>query len=415
MVELQEELTTADAERAAQIRLELDDLAQSFSTLQQLDAIEQESPELRALLEQQSEAVRQLSALAVLRDELSVDAELAGSGVVVVSPAEEVVPVTTGVARAAAVSLVIGILLGAAVAYVLALRSQTFDDRLQPEAVLGAGLLAEVPSFTEAGLRTQLPVRDAASSSTAESYRFVATALEMRSRAEGALLDGDDAAPPGGSRSFVVVSAEPGDGKTVTAANIALAAARDGFKVLAIDTDFDDQALTRLLAGSDAPRHGLPELVGGRVTLESVLAVVEFDVDLIAGHRTMPGGLHLLGRGQTMVAPADFFSIGATRQLLADVTSDYEFVVIDTPPLLHRAYASTVINMAQQAVVVVAHGSKGSTANDLRDRLELIGTPIAGYVYVKAPVRRELTGSRRPEPGSPDAGGPELEPTTATH
>jgi Mrp family chromosome partitioning ATPase/capsular polysaccharide biosynthesis protein len=415
LVELQAELPTADAERSGQIRLELDDIAKSFATLQQLDAIEQESPELRALLEQQSEAVRQLSALAVLRDELSVDAELAGSGVVVVSPAEEVVPVTTGMARAAAVSLVIGVMIGAAVAYVLALRTQTFDDRLQPEAILEAGLLAEVPSFTEAGLRTQLPVRDAASTSTAEAYRFLATALEMRSRAGGPVVDGDGAALSGGSRSFVVVSAEPGDGKTVTAANIALAAARDGFKVLAVDADFDDQALTRLLVGTESPRYGLPELVGGRITLERVLEVIEFDVDRIAGHRTMPGALHLLGRGQTMVAPADFFSIGATRQLLANVTSEYEFVVVDTPPLLHRAYASTIINMAQQAVVVVAHGSKGSTAHDLRDRLELIGTPIAGYVYVKAPVRRELIGSRRTEPTDTEPGGPELEPTTATH
>ncbi len=201
----------------------------------------------------------------------------------------------------------------------------------------------------------------------------------------------------------------------MTAANIALAAARDGFKVLAVDADFDDQALTRLLVGTESPRYGLPELVGGRITLEGVLEVIEFDIDRIAGHRTMPGALHLLGRGQTMVAPADFFSIGATRQLLANVTSEYEFVVIDTPPLLHRAYASTIINMAQQAVVVVAHGSKGSTAHDLRDRLELIGTPIAGYVYVKAPVRRELIGSRRTEPTDPEPGGPELEPTTATH
>ncbi len=198
LVELQAELPTADSERSGQIRLELDDIAKSFATLQQLDAIEQESPELRALLEQQSEAVRQLSALAVLRDELSVDAELAGSGVVVVSPAEEVVPVTTGMARAAAVSLVIGVMIGAAVAYVLALRTQTFDDRLQPEAILEAGLLAEVPSFTEAGLRTQLPVRDAASTSTAESYRFLATALEMRSRAGGPVVDGDGTALPGG-------------------------------------------------------------------------------------------------------------------------------------------------------------------------------------------------------------------------
>jgi Mrp family chromosome partitioning ATPase/capsular polysaccharide biosynthesis protein len=414
LVALQAELPTVDAERAAQIRLELDDIAQSFATLQQLDAIEQESPELRALLEQQSEAVRQLSALAVLRDELSVDAELAGSGVVVVSPAEEVVPVTTGMARAAAVSMVIGILLGGTVAYVLALRTQTFDDRLQPEAILGAGLLAEVPSFVEAGLRTQLPVREAASSATAESYRFLATALEMRSRAEGP-VDGDGTARPGGSRSFVVVSAEPGDGKTVTAANIALAAARDGLKVLAVDADFDDQALTSLLAGTDSPRYGLPELVGGRITLDQVLEVVDFDIDRIAGRRTMPGALHLLGRGQTPVAPADFFSIGATRELLASVTGEYEFVVIDTPPILHRAYASTIINMAHQAVVVVAHGSKGSTAHDLRDRLELIGTPIAGYVYVKAPVRRELIGSRRSEPSDPGPGGPELEPTTATH
>ncbi len=403
LVELQAELPGADADRAAQIRVELDDLAQSFETMGLLDSIERESPELRALLEQQSEAVRQLSALAVLRDELSVDAELAGSGVAVVSPAEEVVPVGTGVGRAGAVSLVLGILLGAAVAYFLSQRTQIFDDRLQPEPVLGAGLLAEVPSFAESGLKTPTPVRDAASSSVAESYRFLTTALEMRSRAESPPLDRHGGVLPGGARSIVLVSAEPGEGKTVTAANIALGAARDGYQVLAIDADFDDQGLTRLLAGT-TPRYGLPDLVGTRIPVEKVLGVVEFDVDLVARRRTMPGVLHILGRGQVTVAPADFFSIGATREMLATVTKDYDFVVIDTPPLLHRAYASTVIDMANQAVVVVAHGSKLATAHEVRDRLELIGTPIAGYVYTKAPLRRELTGSRRADEPEVDRG-----------
>lgn len=140
LVSLQSRLSTAEVTQVGRIRAELDDVVRTFETMQLVDSIEIETPELRALLEQQSEAVRQLSALAVLRDQLAVDAELAGSGVVVVSPAEEVVPVGTDMARAAAVCLVVGSLLGAIVALLRTQRAHTLDNHIDnhvyPEPII---------------------------------------------------------------------------------------------------------------------------------------------------------------------------------------------------------------------------------------------------------------------------------------
>ena len=252
---------------------------------------------------------------------------------------------TTGMARAAAVSLVIGVMLGAAVAYLLTLRTQTFDDRLQPEAILEAGLLAEVPSFTEAGLRTQtagqgrrihvdrrvvpLPrhrvgdeVEGGGTGRRRRRHGATRWSALVRRRLRRARRrqDGDrgEHRPgggegrvqgPGGRRRFRRPGSDP--------------------------SPRGDRAAPVRTARVGGRAHHTGEGARGRRVRHRPHRRASNDAGSAPPPRTA---------GQTMVAPADFFSIGATRQLLAGVTAEYEFVVVDTPPLLHRAYASTVID-----------------------------------------------------------------------
>jgi hypothetical protein len=58
--------------------------------------------------------------------------------------------------------------------------------------------------------------------------------------------------------------------------------------------------------------------------------------------------------------------------------------------MLQVAYASTLARYVDRVVVVVPHGGSVTRIEDLAQRLQLIGTPVAGYVYNWAPLRRDM-------------------------
>ena len=135
-----------------------------------------------------------------------------------------------------AVALAAGLFAGVGLAYLLASRRRVFRDRMEPELILGVPLLADIPDFTQEGLTTLLPVRDEPRSASAEAFRFAAASLELKMNRQEA-------------KSLAIISPTLGAGKSTVLANIALAAARQGSRVLVIDADFGNQALTTLLEG----------------------------------------------------------------------------------------------------------------------------------------------------------------------
>ncbi len=73
-------------------------------------------------------------------------------------------------------------------------------------------------------------------------------------------------------------------------------------------------------------------------------------------------------------------------------SGEYDFVIIDVPPLLQIAYAGTIAGRAGTAVVIVPHGGRVAELEEEKDRLDLSTTAVAGYVYNKAPRRTEGAG-----------------------
>ncbi len=90
---------------------------------------------------------------------------------------------------------------GVGLAYLLSSRRRVFHDRTEPEAYLGAPLLADIPDFAEEGLKTRLPVRESPRSAAAEAFRFATASLELKLARQQA-------------KSLVVISATLGTGKS---------------------------------------------------------------------------------------------------------------------------------------------------------------------------------------------------------
>jgi Mrp family chromosome partitioning ATPase/uncharacterized protein involved in exopolysaccharide biosynthesis len=339
-------------------------------------AVEADHPDRAALVVLNDEAHQRLTDLQARRDQLAVDADLVSNGVVFYSPAEVAVASSPGVFIV--LGALAGLVIGAGLAVLLTSRRRRFTSRSEPEIVLNARLLADVPNFKEERLDSPLPVVNAPTSAAAEAFRFVSASISLQQMWPA----NDD-----GSKNFksvIAVSAGLFEGKTVICANTALAAAREGHKVLVVDADFGNQQLTELLVGSDVPLVGMTDVTAGTVSLQNAVVSISHDG---------AGSIHLLSRGTVSVQAPDFFASPDTKALFFSLSEIYDLVIIDSPPLLRVAYATTLARLADRAMVIVAHGEDTHSVEELREQMDLVGIPAIGYVYNFAPLRSEMTTS----------------------
>jgi capsular exopolysaccharide synthesis family protein len=144
-------------------------------------------------------------------------------------------------------------------------------------------------------------------------------------------------------RTFVITSAAMGEGKTLTALNLAwLLAQTEGVRCLLIDSDLRQPCATEYLA-IDAPR-GLSEVLGGELSLRE--AVVRLD----------PAGLYLLPGGQARDDVAELLSGPTYAGVIAEARRQFDFIIIDAPPLGIFTDANVLINRADGALMVVRAG-----------------------------------------------------------
>ncbi len=377
VVALNSELQTAEGDRLDEVRARLADVRSFIAVYQTIQGIGRSNPDLDALQAELNQVLERKAALLDRRDNVTVDAEMAPDTIAFESIAREAVPSGgSGPGRVLAVSLVLGLLAGVGTAYILGTRRNVFHDRLEPEQVLGAPMLAEIPEFADEGLETKLPVRDQPRSAAAEAFRFLATSVELKMLNRGV-------------QTVAVLSATLGAGKSTVLANLALASARKGTRVLLIDADFGNQALTALLredgvlpVGGDELPMGLTDVVSGEVEFNDAVMAIE----------AAPGvEINLLGRGRQPVTAAELVRSPQVRELFAEMKDDFDVVFVDAPPLLQVAYASTLASYADSAMLVVEHGGSVSQVREARSRLDLIDVPVGGYVYNRSPLRKEMT------------------------
>ncbi len=364
----------ATPEEFARTAAILNEIGLEIQTLRSALANEDEDPDIQTLQAQYDDIRARISSLQAVRDQRAIDAELVSTGVVFYDPAVD--PVRSSAVTLAVFGFLMGAVIGSAAALPLARRRRRFGSRTEPEASLGAPLLADVPSFFEERLSTTLPTVDAPVSAAAESFRFVAAAVALQ---RDRLVDGT---PGRAFTSVVVTSTSVSEGKTIVVANTAFAAAREGNRVLVIDADYGDQGLTRLLAGSVVPRAGLADVITGTAALNDAIVRVPMEE---------AGSVDLLSGGSVPGSAFDFLSSATVKDLFDVLAERYNLILIDGPPLPRVAYSTTLVRLADRVMVVVSHGSDMRGTEELRRRLELVDTPLVGYVYNLAPLRAEMT------------------------
>ncbi|MFN7986172.1 MAG: polysaccharide biosynthesis tyrosine autokinase [Thermoanaerobaculia bacterium] len=192
----------------------------------------------------------------------------------------------------------------------------------------------------------------------AEAYRAFRTAL-LLSRA-------------GGVKMIVVTSAHAREGKTTTAANLAVVLGQLGKKVLLIDGDLHKPRLHETMA------------ISNRVGLVSVLAE---GVDAAkAIQRTAAPGVMVMTSGPTSPNPSVLLASGAMANLLAAARASADYVVVDSPPVNLVADALILSNLAD-GVVLCVQGGVTPRENVLRarDALRRSGANVLGVLVNAVP------------------------------
>jgi capsular exopolysaccharide synthesis family protein len=171
------------------------------------------------------------------------------------------------------------------------------------------------------------------------------------------------AEPP---RVLLVASPSPGEGKTTVAVNLAIALAQRG-KTCLIDGDLRQAAVTQKFTGP----HGLTDVLAGSALLESVLQDIP-DVE----------NLMLLPVGSATQNPGELVASGPMGAILSAVRQRFQYVVIDSSPLIPFADGRTMATLTDGVVLV---GRWGSTTREALIRsveiLSEVHAPVLGIVF----------------------------------
>jgi len=169
------------------------------------------------------------------------------------------------------------------------------------------------------------------------------------------------------SRLLMVTSPEPGDGKTTTAVNLAIAMALSGRKVLLVDADMRRPQVHKMLGIERGP--GLADvLTGGR------------PADFV--RETIVDGLSCLTAGVPEVPPTELLDTERMRALIRESTERFDVVILDTPPVL-AATDPIVVAPHCDAILVVASADKTDfrALSQVEKTLDAIGVPIGGVIF----------------------------------
>jgi Mrp family chromosome partitioning ATPase len=88
--------------------------------------------------------------------------------------------------------------------------------------------------------------------------------------------------------------------------------------------------------------------------------------------------------GQRTIDPAGYFRTGEFHRSMSLIKDGTDVVIVDAPPILAVAETSAIAAHVDGIVLVVTRGTRLSRLEEVRQRLEFVGTPLIGYVFNRA-------------------------------
>ena len=192
-------------------------------------------------------------------------------------------------------------------------------------------------------------------SSIAEQFRTVRTSIQFSS------VDTD-------LQSVVVISPNPAEGKSTIAANLAVVFAQQGKRVLLIDSDLRKPTVHYTFHTEN--HVGLSNVLTRQVTLQEAVKTSRQE------------NLWVLTSGPIPPNPSELLGSKGMNALLDEVKNEYDFVILDSPPILSVTDAQVLANLTDGVVLVISSGNtKIDSAKKAKELLESAKAKILGVVH----------------------------------
>lgn len=260
--------------------------------------------------------------------------------------------------------IILGGIIGLAVGIAIATLRTVLDNRIHTlhdiEALTDRPVLGGIAYDPEATKRPLIVHADPRSP-RAESFRSLRTNLQF--------LNVD-----AGPRIFVISSAGPGEGKSTTTANLAIALAETGARVALVDGDL---RLPRVADYMDIEGSvGLTDVLIGRIDVADAL------------QKWGTNDLFVLPSGQVPPNPSEMLGSAAMDQVLAPLGEYFDYVLIDAPPLLLVTDAAVVGSKTRGVIIAAASGkTKKQELEGAVRSLETAGVNLLGVVVTMLPTK----------------------------
>ncbi|HEY7442250.1 MAG TPA: polysaccharide biosynthesis tyrosine autokinase, partial [Vicinamibacterales bacterium] len=306
------------------------------------------------VLQREAESHRQIYETLLQRaKETGVSTELRTSNVRIVDPAET--PRAPARPRQG-FNLILGLLGGSLFGLGLAFFFEYLDDRVKsPEDIrthLKLPTLGMLPALSKQLTNGEYPlVSNGAPSSFVEAVRSVRTNVLF-------------ASPEEKVRSILVTSPAPNEGKTLVASNLAISLAQAGQRVLLIDADMRKPALHQVFLLCQEP--GLSNLIVGRAKASESI------------QKSTVRGLWVMTAGRTPPNPAELLGSQRLRVFLKSLRNHFDWVVIDSPPVMAVTDAAVLAHGATGVVFVV--GAETTSRRMAAAALEQLGNAHAQVI-----------------------------------
>jgi len=298
--------------------------------------------------------------------EAQISAASVTEQVTVLDPA---VPPNAPISGSKKIKAVIGILFGLFLGIGVVVTKELLDKSIKtPEDVknyLNLSILGVIPTVTFKNLdlpddekaksiSSQIVTHDYSPTPVGEAYRSLRTSL-LYSKRYGKI------------KTLVIGSAAPGEGKSFTAANLAITMAQQKSKTLLIDADLRRGVLHNTF---DCPKKpGFTNFLSGTATLSNVM------------YDTYIPNLSLITCGTLIPNPSELLGSDKMKEFIKEVSEDFDFVIFDTPPLMAATDAVILGTLVDGVAVIIRSGM--TNRENIKRKLELfetVQTTVVGAV-----------------------------------
>jgi len=253
------------------------------------------------------------------------------------------------------IAMLAGLLLGTGVVVVQEWR----DKRLRtPEEIVGllelpmVGLVPRMPPALSPSDRGQVVHADPMSE-VAEAYRAIRTTISF-----GA---------PAGSKTFLITSPTSGEGKSTCSGNLSIALAQGGHRTLLIDADMRRPVQHKIFHIDG--RVGLSDVMTGKATLREAICATAID------------DLYLLPCGTIPGKPAEMLESKRFAQIMAELSSVFDRIVIDSPPVIPVTDARILAASADVTILVLRmHQSSRKLGAAAMEALHKVKASLLGAI-----------------------------------